>query len=151
MSERGMRKDVLKALRRINGIAVENPALPGTPDVNYVEGWIELKWIRTWPKGGDTVVRLDHYTRQQRVWAFRRRRAGGQAWLLLRCRTEWILLDGAVAALIINKATKAELIERAAAYWKTGLPTQELIDLLQQGQRPYLFTPYEIQHLRERT
>ena len=149
MSESDMRKKVVKALQPLNAISVENPCLPGTPDVNYIEGWVELKWLREWPKREDTIVRLEHYTKVQRVWAFRRRRMGGQAWMLIQCGREWILMDGAVAAISLGHCTKAELIQRCAAYSDTGLDSAILIDILQRGQDIYTFTTEEFALLRE--
>ena len=151
MSESTMRTNVVRALAPLNAMAVENPCLPGTPDVNYVEGWIELKWLRSWPVRPDTIVRLEHYTVQQKVWAFRRRKVGGQCWFLLQVRREWILLDGAVAAFVVNRTTKRELIEHATAYFSAGLPPADLVDLLLVGQKPYNFTPDEFAQLRETT
>jgi hypothetical protein len=144
-----MRQELVKLLKPIGAMAVENRVLPGTPDVNYIEGWIELKWLRSWPVGADTVVRIEHFTPQQRVWHFRRRRAGGQSWFLLRCKREWLLLDGAVAALVVCHATRAQLIERAELYFSTGLEVPTLVDCLRRRQLPYSFTPEEISQLRD--
>lgn len=144
-----MRQAVTRALRPLNAIAVENPVLPGTPDVNYVEGWIELKWIRAWPKGVDTVVRIPHYTVQQRIWHIKRRRAGGQAWWMLRCRSEWLLMDGALAAIHVNNATKAELIALSGRHWKTGLDAEDLIQYLSTRQEPYQITQEDLNKMRE--
>lgn len=144
-----MRQEVVRLLKPLAAIAVENPVLPGTPDVNYVEGWIELKWIRSWPKQAETVVKIDHYTAQQRIWHYKRRRAGGQSWFLLRCRTEWLLMDGAVAAFTVNRATKAELIAACTAYWGAGLSATELLYYLKQRLPAYSFTPEEISRLRD--
>lgn len=149
MSEATMRGNVVKALKPLNAISVENPCLPGTPDVNYVEGWIELKWLRSWPVGEDTIVRLEHYTVQQKVWAFRRRRVGGQCWFLLQCGREWILLDGIVAAMYINRATRQELIQVARAYFSDGLPANDLVQLLRQRQPVFSPTEDDIKKLRE--
>lgn len=99
----------MRSLKALDAIAVENPALPGTPDVNYVEGWIELKQLTAWPQKADTVVHVDNFTPQQRVWHIRRRLAGGTSWLLLQVGREWLLFDGAVAALNIGLCTCNEL------------------------------------------
>lgn len=143
-----MRQRVVRELRSLNAIAVENPVLPGTPDVNYIEGWIELKWLRSWPVRGG-VVTIPHFTPQQRVWHYRRRKVGGQSWFLLQCKREWILLDGAVAAMIVNKTTREELIDQAdGAYWPHGMMWDEAIQWLVPRQGAWSFTPEQIQRLR---
>jgi hypothetical protein len=147
VSESGMRQRVIRDLKPLAAIAVENPVLPGTPDVNYVEGWIELKWLRSWPIN-DGIVQIPHFTPQQRVWHYRRRKAGGCSWFLLQCKREWLLLDGALAAMVVNKSTRIELIGHAERYWADGLVVQELIDRLASTQGPYQFTPEQIGRLR---
>ena len=140
---------MIKALNPLNAVAVENPALPGTPDVNYIEGWIELKWLRSWPKRKDTIVRIPHFTAQQRIWHFRRRRLGGQSWFLLQVRKEWLLIDGAVAALTVNKCNRLDLICQTAVYWSDGLGESDLTDVLAaRRQVPYQFTDGDIMRLR---
>lgn len=51
---------------------VENPCLPGTPDVcvgfNGKCAWIELKMIAAFPKRDSTPVRIEHFTSQQKLW-----------------------------------------------------------------------------------
>lgn len=148
MSERSQRTLVVKALnaRGQNAIPVENPAFPGTPDVNYIGGWIELKWIEEWPKRNDTVVRIDHYTPQQRVFAIRRRLAGGTCWLLLQCRREWLLFDSAVAATHINGSTRTELTEVAEHVSFEGLK-EGLVDCILQTQKDYSLTDEDVKRL----
>lgn len=130
MSESGQRGRVVRALRELDAVAVENPARPGTPDVNYIDGWIELKWLRRWPARSETPVAIDHYTKQQRAWARRRIRRGGACWWLLQVGREWLLLDGAVAALHVGEATREELINLADHYWPNGLRDKELVECL---------------------
>lgn len=129
-----------------HAVPVENPALPGTPDVNYIGGWIELKQIEEWPKRDDTVVMIEHYTPQQRVWAIRRRRAGGTCWLLLQCRREWLLFDGAVAATHLNSCTKSELT-KVAEYVSTDGPDEGLIKCILRTQNAYCWTDADVERI----
>lgn len=121
MSERRMRKNVCDWLKDYDAFAVENPANPGTPDVSYVEGWIELKQLDAWPAREDTPVRIEHYTPQQRIRARKRWKKGGNCFWLLQVRNDWLLLDGNVAAELYDEQrenpTRAELFSRARATW----------------------------------
>ncbi len=131
MAERDMRGRVVRELRDLDAIAVENPARPGTPDVNFIPGWLELKWLRDWPKGADrNPVLVPHFTQQQRIWLKRRVRKGGCAYLLLQVKREWLLLRGDVAAEMLGYANRKELIVAATAYWDTGLRDGELLKCL---------------------
>ena len=69
---------------KLDPVRVENPIHPGTPDVNLVGRWIELKCIPAWPVRDTTVVRIPHYTPQQRVWLYRRTSAGLELVLAVR-------------------------------------------------------------------
>ena len=91
---------------KLDPVRVENPIHPGTPDVNLVGRWIELKCIPGWPVRDTTVVRIPHYTPQQRVWLYRRwRYAPGSTLLLLEVRSErqWLVFDGDVAAKVVGR------------------------------------------------
>lgn len=114
-------------LRGWDPISVENPAHPGTPDVNFAGGWLELKAIGRWPARPDTIVRVDHFTPQQRVWLTRRWRCDRRAWVLMRVggwqdtRSTWLLFAGDVAAEHLGKVPRAQLLEVALAAWSPKL------------------------------
>lgn len=127
MSEKDMRQRVIKALKPLDAFSVENPCRPGTPDVNYVEGWIELKWLEKWPVREATIVRIEHFTPQQRVFLMRRWRKGGNVYLLLQVKDEWLLFDGDVAAEWVGTVDRSTLQSKARARL-TG--PHELADLL---------------------
>lgn len=125
VSEKDMRSKVLAALKPLHAVSVENYVGPGTPDVNYVEGWIELKWLQRWPKNANTVVTFD-FPAQQRIWHLKRRSRGGRSWFLIQCKREWILMDGGVAAINIGFLCREDIYKLATETW-TDLHQQELI------------------------
>lgn len=103
---------------KLDPVRVENPIHPGTPDVNIIPGWIELKAISVWPLRAETCVKISHFTPQQRVWLYRRWKfAPGSTHLLLQVRStrEWLLFDGDVAAKVVGRVTAAEHRARARA------------------------------------
>ena len=114
---------------KLDPVRVENPIHPGTPDVNLCDGrWIELKCIPGWPVRASTVVRIGHYTPQQRVFLCRRwKYAPGSTLLLLEVRAEqqWLLFDGDVAAKIVGRTTAA--VHRTSA--RAVLSERELSEL----------------------
>lgn len=120
-------------LARLDPVRVENPACPGTPDVNYLHGWVELKYAERWPpKGGP--LRLDHFTKQQRVWHVRRTHAGGRSFVLLKVgETEWLLFKGEVAAARLGYAPREELYRLAAARWMRKPKPEEIKQCLAQS------------------
>lgn len=110
----------LSAFPRTDLERVENGCKSDTPDVNYCidgrEGWIELKHVREAPKRAATVVKVDHYTPGQRLWAIRRASCGGLVWLLIRIGDETFLLNGAMAARYLGTSWTMADIRQHAAY-----------------------------------
>lgn len=94
---------------KLDPVRVENPIHPGTPDVNLCSGqWIELKCVPGWPARENSLLRISHFTPQQRVWLYKRwKYAPSSTYLLLEVRAErqWLLFDGDVAAQIVGRST----------------------------------------------
>jgi len=131
VSESDMRSKLVLALRELDAVAVENPACPGTPDIECTAGWIECKWVQEWPKREDTPVKLKHpLTPQQRVWLLRRTARGGLCWVMLQCRREWLLLRGDIAADHLGSVTVDRLRELAEWRCTRGLASQLLVEHL---------------------
>jgi len=118
--ESGVRSRILDMLRapgarRSFAVAVENGAYPGTPDVYYqlhecgldLAGWIELKQVDNWPRYSQTVIRVPHFTPQQRIWLRQHADAGGRSHVVVRVGRgpsyDWIVLHGSYAAAHLGK------------------------------------------------
>ncbi len=107
---------------KLDPVRVENPIHPGTPDVNTILGWIELKSIAAWPSRETSLVQLKHFTSQQRVWLYRRwKYAPGTTHLLLEVRAEGqcLLFDGDIAAKVVGRASAARHLANARAVLST--------------------------------
>lgn len=129
MSESGMRGNVVLMLKELDALAVENPCYPGTPDVNCVgDWWLELKWLRSWPKQGG-AVKIDHYTQQQKLWLRRRHLKGGKVALLLQCQREWFMFRFP-ELMEVGTLTRIELTDRAFAYTNEGMKREKLLSWL---------------------
>lgn len=136
--ENRMRTQVTGLLRNLDAIAVENPVGPGTPDVNCVLGWIELKSIDRPKKEGTPVDgNLEHFTQQQRNFLKRRWRSGGGAWLLVKMGRDWLIFDGLTAADKVGKGPDvAELCELALEVWPKAPTSEELTECLKKTSPP---------------
>ena len=110
----------------LHPVRIENSVAMGTPDVNCSLGWIELKQVeaKDIPKRPTTILGLDHYTPEQRIFQLKRSRAGGPCWLLLKLDSEWLLFSSKVAAERLGKMTTDETREAATRRWATT-PSKE--------------------------
>jgi hypothetical protein len=131
VSEKLMRKKVVAALRSLHAVSIENGVGAGFPDIEYAFGVVELKSVSRWPpKGGP--LRISHFTPIQRVWLMTRCRAGGRAFVLLKVKNDWILLDGAWAAQFLGKVTKDYIFADAIFLSTDGLDEKGLLRCLSQ-------------------
>lgn len=112
-----MRQFVVSALKPLHAVSVENLAHPGTPDVNFAGGWIELKCLPKATTDSARILLVPHFTLQQRMWLKARALAGERTMVLVQIRSTWILLDGVFAANHLGKVTLEELTGRCLVLW----------------------------------
>lgn len=131
MSESYLKQNVRMLLTQADAhpISVENRVHPGTPDMSYAGGWIELKKIMKWPIPG-RPVRIPHFTQQQRIWLRQRCDAGGRAHLLLQVGLTWMLFWGRDAADHLGKFTHEQLNHLAVAVWSNRPASQLFMEAL---------------------
>ena len=98
---------------RLDPQRIENVVGDGTPDIEFIGGWIESKVLWEWPKRPDTIVHIRHFTTEQRAWHVRRAAMGGMSFMALEVENDLLLLKGDKAARMIGNATRAELLASA--------------------------------------
>lgn len=124
-----MRKNLVKSMKSLDAVPIEMPMRAGTPDVNFIGGWIECKWLHFWPKSADTrPVRFPHpLTKEQGLWARRRTLAGGISLVVAQVSRQWFFFDGLDIRDHFNKMTRPEMRERAIFYMANGMNKEELL------------------------
>lgn len=96
-NEAAVRRTVVQNLKQLDAVSVENSVGSGTPDVNYIGGWLEIKNLHGFPTDPTKVVPV-HLRPSQRAWLTKRRQMGGKAFVLIKVGKEWLLYDGMSAA-----------------------------------------------------
>lgn len=138
MSESDMRSYLVKSLEVLDAVAIENGRLrAGTPDLNFIGGWIECKWLKTWPKGADVnPVRFQHpLTKEQGLWLARRWRRGGLALVAAKVSSEWFFFSGETARHTFDRMTRPQMREQALLWFPRGLDKERLIEWLRSNRR----------------
>ena len=136
MNEATLRNYIRKGLLAKGVLTTHHEDLlnAGIPDLSYshggVHGWIELKWLEAWPKREATIVKIDHYTKEQKHFLLTRGRAGGRCWLLLRVgRKDHFLFDHESAQFVGQEAQQG-LFALESAHWNSSIDFEQLTRIL---------------------
>lgn len=121
MSEAELQGKVLRQLWFLHGIPVENPKKPGTPDIAFIHGWIECKWLDRYPVKKGTIVRIEHFTGKQRLWLLKHSALGGNCFLWLQVGRDHLIFNGWYAGKHVGRVTAHEL-KKNALYYSTTFP-----------------------------
>lgn len=101
----------------------EDKLARGIADVSFAQegrhGWVELKWVADWPARESTIIRVPHYSPEQKNFLLDKGQAGGNTWLLLQIGGDHLLFDFQ-AAQEVGQLTRPELVLAAdgAVWWK---------------------------------
>jgi hypothetical protein len=103
---RTLRTGLLKAEPKIFLQRHEDKLINGLPDVHYCykgrNGWIELKYLKEFPKKKNTPISIKHLTEFQLNWINNYLTYGGHVWILLRIEKEILLIKGVYAQRLKN-------------------------------------------------
>ena len=123
MSEADLQGKVLRRLWFLHGIPVENVKKAGTPDIAFIHGWIECKYLDQYPARKGTIVRIEHFTGKQRLWLMKHSAFGGNCFLWLQVGQEHLIFTGWYAAKHVGRVAAHEL-RKNALYCSTIFPCQ---------------------------
>lgn len=135
--ETRMRSRLVKVLSPLHAIPVENRVgATGTPDINYIGGWIECKRRDLWPKNPSHIVTFQHpITLNQKIWRNARVRKGGTVILAVYVGRDWLFYSHREIYERFGTLTQQEMIDLAnfkflgLRGW-TLVQVQELIEWL---------------------
>ena len=126
-SESDMRSHMCRLLKTWHAVPIESGLAAGVPDVNYIDGWIECKSVDL-PKKPTTVIRVKHFSQDQKFWLTERWQRGGASSVMLKTGPWWLLFDAPVAVEIVGKVTILQLTDRCVEGWARMPKKDELMD-----------------------
>ena len=107
----------------------------GVPDVSFgcedINGWIELKYIMEWPVRPTTSVNIP-LSPLQKHWLTLRGLHGGNCWLFVRIRDDFLLFSYHRLGLI-NGKTKAKLLRICDKSWHGRVDWEEFRSVIVGG------------------
>jgi hypothetical protein len=87
---------------------------------NGVGGWMELKHISDWPARDTTLVRIPHYTIDQKDFLEKKGKGQGNTWLFIQIGSDYLVYDWIPAQMLPDK-TKTEMVELATFFYEGRL------------------------------
>ena len=119
------------ANHRILLTRIESSSGNGVPDVTYTtetgHHWLELKYIKEWPKRESTLVKLP-LRPEQKLWINTRGSLGGDVRVLVRIENEFFLVSHHEIYELCEGKTRAEWRKDYCfeGYWKDRIDFEEL-------------------------
>jgi hypothetical protein len=132
MAESATNRRLLKALKGLHPIRVENMCSAGTPDVNFAGGWIECKCVLKYPVRPETPIRIPHWSPEQKLWHRMRAAAGERTWVFVQVERDYYLFDGVRAAALLGDISEQGLVGHCLACWRGSLNDEQLRTILRQ-------------------
>ncbi len=130
-------KNGLKMRAKVQHIESPYTAL-GIPDTffsmsNKVAGWIEFKFMKSFPKRKTTVIKLTNVTKEQKLWILVHGRLNRRTFLFLKVGKDEYLLYDCYSTQKIGNLTADGMLRYALAYWHGRVNFEELELALRNG------------------
>lgn len=110
----------------------EDKLTSGIPDVSYSithHGWIELKYLPDKPKRDNSILKIDHYTPEQRNWLTLHGARGGLCFLMLQVDKTYMIFDWTKAQRIAT-LPYADHVAMAMGVWEKSINWRHLRSIL---------------------
>ena len=114
-----------------NAVRIESSTMSGIPDIIYsmegVRGFIELKYIKHWPKRVNTIIRLKHFTPLQRLFLSSHEESAGHCFIFLKIERDYLLFSAPLDVCTnIGFLRRKELEKLAKKIWHGKINFDEL-------------------------
>ena len=112
----------------------EDKLQSGICDVSFItklrnHGWMELKQIKKYPARATSIVRVEHYTTEQKQFIRRKGKRGGMTFLFIQVERDYYLFDW-IGAQNLGHLTRKGMEETAVDWWAGKMNWEELgVDL----------------------
>lgn len=131
MAEKNLSHRFVDRMRKYGHVQrVENLIGVGICDINLcirgTESWVELKQLPNWPRDPDAIVKVDHYTPQQRNWQRARGSAGGRVYVFIQIGGDFLLFSWSVAIATLGLSPRA-VLDAGALLHSSTFPEEELL------------------------
>lgn len=134
--ENTFKKYLMKIMgTRWDADSIETKYLTGIPDIAFgargINGWIELKQVKAWPKREDTIIKPEHYTAEQVNWLSKRGKKGGNCFVMVRVGADdYFIFTWPWARMIQKGMDKGDYMAKCDFHWKGSIVPDELLNIL---------------------
>jgi hypothetical protein len=112
---------------------IESSSGNGVPDVTFglkdINGWIELKHDKEWPKREATLVKLP-LRPEQKLWINRRGKLAGNVWVIYRVSNDFFILWWNQIDLACEGWTRAQWPAFSYFHWERRVDFTQLYRIL---------------------
>lgn len=112
---------------------IESSAGNGVPDVAFTiptkHGWIELKYIKEWPKRPTTLVKLP-LRPEQKQWIESRGKLADNVWVICRIADIFYILDHKEAVMLCEGGTRDMWEVLCTRSWSKRIDFDNLWEIL---------------------
>lgn len=134
MSEKNFWRYVRNGMKNYwKAVRVESSTMSGISDIIYsmngdrIRGFIELKYIKSWPKRANTIIRISHFTPSQRLFLSSHEDSAGYCYIFLQVERDYLLFSASLDICTrLGSLCRRDLEKLAKKIWHDKINFAEL-------------------------